>query len=151
MTTSSLIISCCKEILKNGLPKECIDHLENNSVVYLPVKIMRWKFHEELRTVMCLIDFPCTDRNRLERSIPKERIDIRIIKYHLNMSKSNKYVYLFDTEGLPFVTNDVDYFLEMYSFHKEFFHCEDDGKISSFRSLVDDEEKIKNFHWEYHK
>src|SRR5438552_124763 len=126
---STLEDKCLTKIINQQIPIECLEKLIQKAVVYVIINKRKINYGSSSRDY----DFESTgdvysteDReNSRIKEYEKENYyreledwkEYEIMKYYLNPLFPITKVYIADTDGLPLVTNDKEYFMEMYEFY----------------------------------
>jgi len=130
---------CTKEIIQKELPVECLEKLVNQAVVYVPIQ--KNKAYQSDKGKILETYFLGAVFSTMEKAtgaIPKGKEDqVFILKYYLNPVIRTVEVYVFDMDTIPFVTNDFQYFKEMWEIHKRCNKCYGLDDLTLFTYQVD--------------
>ncbi len=134
-----LVSLAAKKAINLKLAPECLEKLIEAAVVYVPVQLINC-CNKGLHRIfdVCHINVVFSS----EEKAPK---GLKLLKYYLNPSYPIDSVYMFDTNTFPFVTNDKEYFKQMYNFYSECNRCIHSKEFCDFtfcKYKVDDDRSM---------
>lgn len=135
-----LISLASKKVINLKVAAECLEKLIEASVVYVPVQLIpsATRRYTNKKLEVYFLGAVYSNKEKALEKIPKhlKPEEFQILKYHLNPSFPIDMIYLFETDTLPLVTNDSEYFQEMYSFYSKCVTCRFNDGIKEEKLLT---------------
>lgn len=129
----SLLSLASKKVIQHKLASDCLEKLIEKAVVYVPVQLIKTNQKTIKRLDTYFLGAVYSTEEKAYKNISKtlKPENFKLLKYYLNPNFSIEKVFVFDTNDIPFVSNDAEHFKEMYAFHDRCNRCKCKEKINS--------------------